>query len=103
MRIRTAVVSMALAFAACSSGKVVVGPRPSGQEVITRVDGSSCGFLLFGVLPIGVNERLQRAYDDALMETGKRELVDTKIRERWYVVPFLGVSLCTDVEGVTVR
>ena len=95
--------AIAFVLSGCSSGPVLVGPRPAGQEVVTQVEGSSCGLLLFGVLPIGVNERLQRAYDSALIESGKRELVDTKIRDRWYVVPLLGVALCTDVEGVVVR
>jgi hypothetical protein len=100
--VRAAALSaLALVLAACSTGPVLVGPRPTGQEASTHVEGSSCGLLLFGVLPLGVNERLQRAYDEALVETGKRELVDTKIRDRWYVIPLLGVGLCTDVEGRT--
>jgi hypothetical protein len=96
-------VVLAFVLAACTTGPVLVGPRPTGQEVVTQVEGSSCGLLFFGVLPIGVNERLQRAYDDALAASGKRELADTKIRDRWYVVPLLGLWLCTDVQGVVVR
>jgi hypothetical protein len=43
---------------ACTSNATVVGPKPrDGYEVLGRTQGSACGLLLFGVIPIGVNSR----------------------------------------------
>ena len=59
---------------------------------------------LFGLIPIAVNDRAQRAHDEALQTSGGSGLTDVKVTERWYYAS-IGDVFCTDVEGVvyTVR
>ena len=91
-------------LAGCSSQRVLVGPRPplgyrTGEETVT---GSGCGILIAGLIPAGVNTRTQRAYDRALAGRGTG-LTDTKIQYSWYVIPAVGLMLCTDVEGKVIQ
>jgi len=75
-----------------------VDPVPGSE--LSR--GSGCGLLLFGVFPIRVNSRLERAYRDALDGRGT-SLADTEISESWYWIPEIGPILCTSVAGRIVR
>ena len=101
---RTAAFSAALLVAAgCSSHAKRIGRRPpASYEVVGSGRGSGCGVVLFGILPVQVNDRLERAYSEALGGRD-RQLVDGKVRESWYVIPFVGYLLCTDVEGTVAR
>ena len=87
----------------CSSERVGLGPRPrQDYRAGDTVQGSACGLLLFGIFPINVNTRTERAYEAAV--GGNLEgLTDTQIRYSWYGIPLAGLLLCTDVEGRLVQ
>ena len=88
----------------CSSGPVTVAPRPPmNPTLLGSAKGSSCGMLLFNLVPMGVNDRLAEAHTAAQAALGTNEVVDVRIRERWYVVPLVGTVLCTDVEQTAAR
>jgi hypothetical protein len=90
--------------AACSSPPVRVGPKPPANPVLLgTARGSGCGMLLFGLLPIGVNERLAKAYAEAGVSAGRESATDVRVAERWWVVPLIGTVLCTDIEETAVQ
>ena len=102
LRVAIALSSLALE-AGCSSGPVMVGPRPpASYQAEQRAEGDACGFLIFGVIPSGsFKRRTEIAYQRAL-KGGGHALTDTSIRHRWYVIPFVGYLLCTHLEGKVV-
>lgn len=91
-------------LAGCSSGPVKIGPQPTSTTRLLGVGhGSGCGLLLFNLVPLGVNGRVEKAHEEAQISVGKRDVTDTKVRERWYLVPLVGTVLCTDVEETAVQ
>lgn len=86
----------------CASQAVLVGPRVSGPvQLGEERRGGACGFLLFAMLPLGVNSRTERAYANAV-GSGGRGLVDTEIKYSWWLIPG-GVLLCNTVRGTVIR
>src|SRR5213594_2224249 len=82
----------------CASRATLVGPRPPSSVTLGEErSAGACGFLLFGVLPLGVNSRTERAYAGAL-EAGDQGLTDTELRYSWWLIPG-GVLLCSVVRG----
>jgi hypothetical protein len=98
-----AAVGVAVAvLAGCTSTAVRIGPKPrEGYEVLGKTSGGACGLNLFGVIPIGVNSRTERAYADAVRRGGG--LMDAELQTQWWVIPAAGVLLCTRVQGTEVR
>jgi hypothetical protein len=87
---------------ACSSTVARVGPpAPTTYQELGPAHGSGCGVLLLHLIPIGVNDRTERAYKDALAHGGS-QLVDTKLRAHWYFIG-IGDLLCTSVEGTAIQ
>jgi hypothetical protein len=97
-----AVVAMVVG-AGCASHAVRIGARPpDSYRVVGLRSGSACGLLLFDAIPIGVNDRVARAYADALRDGEGTALLDPTIRNTWYYV-FVGDVLCVDIRGDAVR
>ena len=102
MRRRRFVLLMTLATlcAACTGPLTKIAPQPPAQYSMTTTGrGSACGFNLFGVIPIAVNDRGQRAYGQALKTSGGTGLTDVKVTERWYYA-YVGNIFCTEIEGM---
>ena len=60
---------------------------------------SACGFQLLLFIPIGTNERAERAFQQLRQEAGENSyIVDLKVRERW-TYAFIGTVYCTDLEA----
>ena len=95
--------AMVLVAVGCSSHPVRVGtPPPASYEVIGLRFASECGVLLFDLIPIGINDRVERAYDRILRSNGATALYNPTIRDNWYWIG-IGDLLCTDVVGDAVR
>jgi hypothetical protein len=54
------------------------------------------------LIPIFVNDRTERAYDEAVTKGGAEFLVDTEVIDRWYYAG-VGLVLCTTVAGTGAR
>ena len=106
---RWCVVLLLVAATGCSSAWVRVAPEPVGTvKRLANVEGTGCGslFLLFpftDVFPMGLNSRVQSAYDEALEEAeGATAVVDVSIEESWFWW-ILGTTRCVTVRGVAVK
>jgi len=105
-----AVLPLALAIlSGCASSSVLVAPRPPEQHTkLGPASGTACGSLAvistaYNVLPIGLNSRVERAYERALASVpGATALVDTQLEESWYWY-VLATARCTTISGEAIR
>lgn len=85
----------------CSGAPVRIDSTPQRPIDTTKgrvITASSCGFQLFLLIPIMVNGRQARAYQNLLMAAGRDYITDIKIKESW-VYGFVGTAYCTDFEA----
>lgn len=93
----------ALFAVGCAGPFVNVAPSPPAGAVTTRIGrGSACGVNLMGIIPINVNNRAQRAYDEAVDDADASGLTDTKVTDRWSWI-FIGEKFCTYIQGTGYR
>ena len=100
MRSRTLPAILLIAATGCSSRLVNVAPvPPAAYSEGEQTSATACGMLVFGFIPVSVNERVERAYATALEKQNATSLTDTSLTEHWYFTPF-GPRLCTTVKGL---
>ena len=80
----------------CSSSDVrLVGAPPEKPTKLGPAQGTASGVLFFGVIPIGINSRTERAYADALKNVpGSTALTDVTLDELWL---YFGIILFQQV------
>ena len=65
-------------------------------------EGEAVGIMLFGLIPIGQNERFVRAYDMAVKSKGGDRLIDPVIEETWFW-GFILNGYATKISGTVVK
>lgn len=80
----------------CSSTDIrVVSAPPEKPTKLGPTQGTASGVLFFGVIPIGINSRTERAYKDALKNVpGSTALTDVTLDELWL---YFGIALFQQV------
>ena len=59
-----------------------------------KTSSGACGFQLLIFIPIQVNSRFQRAYDDLIKEAGNDYIADIQMKESWWY-GYVGTVHCT--------
>jgi hypothetical protein len=72
-------------------------------EVLKNVEGSGGGLLFWGIIPIMVNTRFDNAYQEALGKVGGTHLMDVKMVDHWYYIPYVGTLFILNLEGTAIR
>lgn len=82
---------IAVITAGCASPMVTIAPMPSAKaQKLGPVEGSASGALgvlgtAYYFIPMGLNGRMQRAYDNALAQApGATSLENVALQEDWY-------------------
>ncbi len=70
--------------------------------VVGEGKGSATGLMLFGLIPIGQNERFVRAYDAAVKSKGGDALIDPVIKENWFWAYVLD-GYNTQISGTVIK
>jgi hypothetical protein len=93
----------------CASGFTTIAPRlPDKFEKLGRAEGTACGSMLIGptaynFIPILLNERAERAYDNAVKSVpGATALANVTMREYWYWW-VIGGARCVMIKGEAIR
>jgi len=79
----------------------VAPPAPQTYTVIGPASGTSCGLLLFGVIPISMWDRARLAYQEAIEDARANALLDTTVGTHWWWTP-VGTIHCYDVAGTAI-
>jgi hypothetical protein len=74
----------------------------NAYDILGEGEGSATGIMLLNVIPIGQNERLERAYKDAIFSKNGDALINPVIEERWFWAYVLN-GYITTVKGTVVK
>ena len=66
-----------------------------GREIM----GGACGIQLITFIPIMINDRAQRAYEEMVIAAGGDYVTDIKVNERW-IYALVGTVYCTDMKAM---
>lgn len=89
--------ALSLMLAGCSSGPVklnTTAPVDISELRPRQIASSACGFQLFMVIPIRINSRLQRAYDQLELLADGDPIGEIRLQEYWRYA-FVGTTHCT--------
>jgi hypothetical protein len=107
MRIWASVFLLLFLAAGCTSAPLRV-PTLQNQspardyEVLGEGEGEATGIMLFQVIPIGQNDRFEKAYDRAVKSKGGDRLIDPVITEKWFWAYILN-GYTTTIRGTVVK
>lgn len=97
------------AMLGCSSGFVSIAPTPPAKyEKLGPAKGTGTGMLgVFGTayyfIPIGLNDRVERAYKDALESVpGATGLIDVSLEETWIWI-VIGTLRYDEIQGQAIK
>lgn len=99
------ILAIAAAIAGCAGTPVALGNRSSDAKPVgseRTLTSKACGFQLLLVIPIGVNDRLDRAYQQLQGQAGGDYVTDVKIQESW-TYAFVGTNYCTTLQARAIR
>lgn len=95
--------ALVLLTAGCSSVPKMMGALPGRDyEVVGKATGSAGGFMLFQIIPIMHNSKIQRAYDEAVYSRNGDDLINVRIRENWFWA-YIGNGYRTTIEGDVIK
>jgi len=92
------------ACAACTSGLVKIHtlPMQPNEQVLGEAEGSASGVMLFQLLPLGQNTKLERAQAEAMAKfPNANRLVDLTMEESWFWFYF-GSCYSVSITGTAV-
>ena len=81
------VILILLSLVACTSThvKINTGPLLDNEQTLENTFGQGTGVLLFGLIPIGQNDRFETAYSRAVNNVpGAIRLTNVSIHEKWF-------------------
>lgn len=74
-----------LISAGCASQPLkIANPANRPYDVVGEGTGKATGLMVFGVIPVGQNQRFVKAYDIAVKSKGGDALIDPVISEKWF-------------------
>ena len=87
----------------CSSVPVTISTvMDKPYDVLGEGEGSAIGIMLLNVIPIGQNERFERAYREAIYSKDGDALINPVISERWFWAYVLN-GYTTTVKGTVIK
>ena len=91
---------------ACAGNPVSIGTRlndgtpPKGVE--RTIKAEACGFQLLLFIPISINGRAERAYQELEEQAGGDFITDVQIQERW-TYALVGTVYCTSLRAKAIQ
>ncbi len=100
-------VFLSVLLVGCASTPIKVSTPPpdyaAACQELGMGEGWSGGVLLFELIPIGLNERIDSAYRQALSSfPGGTHLINPVVQDNWYYI-YVGIYHVTTVSGKVIR
>ncbi len=96
------VIAIVLFMFGCSSVPMRIPAVGTEYEVLGEGEGSATGIMLFQFIPIGQNDRFERAYHYAVESKGGDALMDSVVTENWFWAYILN-GYTTTVKGTVIK
>lgn len=97
---------IAIFISGCSSAPVrisgVLNTKNPNYEELGYTQSTGSGLHLFDIIPIKMNSRATRAYRDAVKKKNADGLINTTLKESWFLIP-IGIIHKTTISGMAVR
>lgn len=100
-----ATIMIANLLAGCAGAPVPLGTHITDAAPIGTtkpITASACGFQLLLFIPIGVNDRLERAYGSLQAQAAGAIITDVEVKESWSY-GFVGTSYCTTLQAKAIN
>jgi len=97
-----ALLAFFIVCAGCTGVPVNFNAMPEQPHDTTRgraVESSACGFQLLLVIPISINDRAERAYNQLTGAAGGDYVTDIRVNETW-TYAFVGTMYCTEMHAM---
>jgi hypothetical protein len=91
-----------LLLTACAGTPVTLKSFPASevnQASGRAISAEACGFQLLLLIPISINSRLERAYEELKEKAGYDNIANLSIEESWKYA-FVGTVYCTRLEAI---
>ena len=101
----TVILAAALLLSACAGAPVALGTRVNGPTptgVQRTIEAKACGFQLLIFIPIGINTRAERAYQELEAKAEGDFITDVQVQEKW-TYGFVGTQYCTVLRAMAVK
>ena len=96
------IVIVVFAIGCASAPLEISNIRSNEYEKLGEGKGSAVGIMLFDVIPIGQNDRFERAYQAAVESQGGDTLLNPVISEKWFWGYILN-GYITTVSGTVIK
>jgi len=93
--------ALIIVLTACTSPMIRMSNEPPSDIDRTKgrpISASACGYQLIQLIPIGTNDRQQKAYDSLKAQAGPDFIGDVVETEKW-TYGVIGSVYCTELEA----
>ena len=91
-----------LSLSGCAGTPVTLKSFPAKDIAQTSgrpISGEACGFQLLLLIPISINSRLERAFEELQRNAGNDNIANLSIEESWKYA-FVGTVYCTRLDAL---
>jgi len=76
--------------------------QPGSYQELGQNEGTGCGFILLGLIPLGFGSVPEKAYKEAIDGKKGDALINPSVSESWYNIG-IGLLYCTHVSGTVIK
>lgn len=98
--------TMASLLSACAGIPITMQNRVTGATVSGTgrpISAEACGFQLLLFIPIGINDRLARAYGLLQAYAAGDPITNVEVQESWTYYGLVGTQYCTQLHATAIR
>lgn len=94
-----------LSLYGCAGAPITLKSFPANEIILTNsrpISAEACGFQLLLFIPISINSRLERAFEELKINAGNDNIANLSIEESW-IYAFVGTVYCTRLDALAYK
>lgn len=91
-----------LFLSGCAGSPVTLNSFPASDIILSSgrpISAEACGFQLLLFIPININSRLERAFNELQISASNHNIANLNIEESW-TYAFIGTVYCTRLNAI---